>query len=43
MKESLDQIEHIQTMAYSKEKNAIVERADKEVMRHRRAMLFEKR
>ena len=39
----LAQIEHIQTMAYSKEENAIVERANKEVMRHLRAMLFEKR
>jgi hypothetical protein len=39
----LTQMEHIQTMAYSKEENAIVERANKEVMRHLRAMLFEKR
>jgi hypothetical protein len=37
------QIEQVQTMAYSKEENAIVERANKEVMRHLRAMLFEKR
>ena len=37
------EIEQVQTMAYSKEENAIVERANKEVMRHLRAMLFEKR
>ena len=35
--------EQVQTLAYSKEENAIVERANKEVMRHLRAMLFDKR
>ena len=34
--------EHVLTMAYSKEENAIVERVNKEVMRHLRAILFEK-
>ena len=34
--------EHVRTMAYSKEENAIVERVNKEVMRHLRAILFEK-
>jgi hypothetical protein len=29
-------------LAYSKEENAIVERANKEVMRHLRALIFEK-
>ena len=33
---------HVLTMAYSKEENAIVERVNKEVMRHLRAILFEK-
>lgn len=32
--------EHILTMAYSKEENAIVERSNKEVMRHMRAIIF---
>ncbi len=32
--------EHAQTLAYSKEENAIVERANKEVMRHLRAIIF---
>ena len=31
------------TTAYSKQENAIVERANKEVMRHLRAILFDKR
>jgi hypothetical protein len=35
--------EHVRTMAYSKEENAIVERVNKEVMRHLRAIIFEKR
>ena len=34
--------EHVRTMAYSKEENAIIERVNKEVMRHLRAILFEK-
>ncbi len=34
--------EHQLTLAYSKEENAIVERANKEVMRHLRAILIEK-
>ena len=34
--------EHVRTMAYSKEENAIVERVNKEVMRHLWVMLFEK-
>jgi transposase InsO family protein len=34
--------EHVTTMAYSKEENAIVERVNKEVLRHLRAILFEK-
>jgi hypothetical protein len=33
--------EHIQTLAYSKEENAIVERANKEVLRHLRAIIFD--
>jgi hypothetical protein len=33
--------EFVQTMAYSKEENGIVERANKEIMRHMRAMIFE--
>ena len=32
--------EHIRTLAYSKEENAIVERANKETLRHLRAMVF---
>jgi hypothetical protein len=34
--------EHITTTAYSKEENAIVERSNKEVVRHLRAILFDK-
>ena len=34
--------EHVLTLAYSKEENAIVERANKEVGRHLRALLFHK-
>jgi len=33
--------ESIRTLAYSKEENAIVERANKEVVRHTRALVFE--
>jgi hypothetical protein len=32
--------EHVRTLAYSKEENAIVERANKETLRHLRAMVF---
>ena len=35
-------IEEIPTLAYSSEENAIVERANKEVMRHLRAIIFDK-
>lgn len=35
--------EHKFTIAYSKEENGMVERANKEVMRHLRGMLFDKR
>jgi hypothetical protein len=35
--------EHCMTTAYSKEENAIVERANKEVMRHLRAIVFHKK
>jgi hypothetical protein len=35
-------IEHILTTAYSKEENGIVERANKEVMRHLRNIVFDK-
>ena len=35
--------DHIQTLAYSKEENAIVERANKEVLRHLRAIIFDRR
>ena len=34
--------EHVRTLAYSHEENSIVERANKEVIRHLRAMLFDK-
>jgi len=34
--------EHIRTLAYSHEENAIVERSNKEVVRHLRAMVFDK-
>jgi hypothetical protein len=37
----LAQIDHKFTHAYSKEENAIVERANKEVMRHLRAIVFD--
>jgi transposase InsO family protein len=33
--------EHVKTLAYSKEENAIVERANKEALRHLRAMVFD--
>ena len=33
--------QHIRTLAYSKEENAIVERANKEALRHLRALVFE--
>lgn len=36
-------MEHETTVAYSKEENAIVERANKEVMRHLRAIIFHQR
>jgi hypothetical protein len=36
------QVSHDLTIAYSKEENSIVERANKEVMRHLRAMLMER-
>lgn len=32
--------EHVKTLAYSHEENAIVERANKEILRHLRAMVF---
>jgi hypothetical protein len=35
--------DQIRTMAYSKEENAIVERANKEVMRHLRAFIYDRR
>ena len=34
--------EHVRTLAYSHEENGIVERANKEVMRHLRAIIFDK-
>ena len=34
-------VQHIKVLAYSKEENAIVERANKEIMRHVRALVFE--
>ena len=34
-------VQHITVLAYSKEENAIVERSNKEVMRHVRALVFE--
>ncbi len=40
---SLLQIEHELSLAYSKEHNAIMERANKEVMRHLTAIIFDKR
>jgi hypothetical protein len=39
---SLINTEHVRTLAYSKEENAIVERVNKEVMRHLRAIIFDK-
>ena len=35
--------EHVLTMAYSKEENALVERVNKEVMRHMRNIIFDNR
>jgi len=35
--------EHVLTMAYSKEENALVERVNKEVMRHMRNIIFDQR
>ncbi len=45
IKELLDllQVEHEVSLAYSKEQNAIVERANREVMRHLTAIVFDKR
>jgi transposase InsO family protein len=40
---SLLQVEHEVSLAYSKEHNAIVERANREVMRHLTAIIFDKR
>ncbi len=37
------QVEHELSLAYSKEHNAIVERANREVMRHLTAIIFDKR
>ena len=37
----LSQVEHSFATAYSKEENGLVERANQEVMRHLRAMLFD--
>jgi transposase InsO family protein len=39
----LSQVEHSFATAYSKEENGLVERANQEVMRHQRAMLFDAR
>ena len=39
----LSQVEHSFATAYSKEENGLVERANQEVMRHLRAMLFDAR
>ena len=39
----LSQVEHSFATAYSKEENSLVERANQEVMRHLRAMLFDAR
>jgi hypothetical protein len=39
---SLLQIDHELSLAYSKEQNAIVERANKEVMRHLTAIIFDR-
>jgi hypothetical protein len=40
---SLLQIDHELSLAYSKEQNAIVERANKEVMRHLTAIILDRR
>jgi len=40
---NLCESDHAKTLAYSKEENAIVERANKEVMRHLRAIVFHHR
>ncbi len=40
---SLLQVEHEVSLAYSKEHDAIVERANREVMRHLTAIIFDKR
>jgi hypothetical protein len=40
---SLLQIDHELSLAYSNEQNAIVERANKEVMRHLTAIIFDRR
>jgi transposase InsO family protein len=40
---SLLQIGHELSLAYSKEQNAIVERANKEVIRHLTAIIFDRR
>ncbi len=40
---SLLQVDHELSLAYSKEQNAIVERANKEVMRHLTAIIFDRR
>ena len=34
-------LEHVKVLAYSKEENSIVERANKEVMRHLRAIVYD--
>ena len=45
IKEFMDSIgtDHVLTMAYSKEENALVERVNKEVMRHMRNIIFDQR
>ncbi len=40
---SLLQVEHEVSLAFSKEHNAIVERANREVMRHLTSIIFDKR
>jgi hypothetical protein len=40
---ALLQLEHVLTTPYSKQENAIVERANKEVLRHLRAFIFDNR
>ena len=39
----MSEVEHSFATAYSKEENGIVERGNREVMRHLRAMLFDAR